>query len=139
MQSLSRKSFPAHPSRFIPYPFAFLLSRKPRCLFCSTRSGTSGTRWNKHRRFWVFWQNRWACPLAVRSGCALRQSLGLPFGSAVGLCPTVPLLIDRSEAACRRQALSLLRSFRVILRLSTYKHFAPNGAESRPHCMSRNK
>jgi len=70
-------------------------SLKPRCLFRSARNGTSGTRWNKHRRFCTFWQN-----------------LGLPFGSAVGLCPTVPLPIDGSEAACRRQPLSLLTDLR---------------------------
>ena len=47
-------------------------SLKPRCLFRSTRNGTSGTRWNKHRRFCVFWQKRWACPLA-ELGLALWQ------------------------------------------------------------------
>ena len=88
-------------------------SLKPRCLFRSARNGTSGTRWNKHRRFCTFWQN-----------------LGLPFGSAVGLCPTVPLPIDGSEAACRRQDLSLLtelRAFPTAFDLQTCRSY---GAES---------
>jgi len=42
----------------------------------------------------------------------LAKALGLPFGSAVGLCPTVPLPIDGLEAACRRQPLSLLTDLR---------------------------
>ena len=72
-------------------------------------------------------------------GLALWQNLGLPFGSAVGLCPTVPLPIDRSEAAwppTRSVAPTELRG--VHIAGGCYKHFAPNGAMN-PRLVQPNK
>jgi len=61
-------------------------------------------KWNKMEQKSAF------LSVLAELGLALWQNLGLPLGSAVGLCPTVPLPIDGSEAACRRQVLSLLGS-----------------------------
>ena len=60
----------------------------------------------------------------------LAKTLGLPFGSAVGHSPTVPLPIDRSEAACRRRDLSLLRSFRAFPTAFDLQTCRSYGAES---------
>jgi len=78
-------------------------------------------KWNKMEQTSAF------LSVLAELGLALWQNLGLPFGSAVGLCPTVPLPIDGSEAACRRQDLSLLTELRGFhIARGCYKHFAPN-------------
>ena len=56
----------------------------------------------------------WACPLAVRSGCAR---------------PSRRLLMDRRRLAADKP-LSLLRSSSIHIAGGCYKHFAPNGAKN---------